>query len=148
MFSAWPIWVLVLSSGLLCQLLKLMLYSLMKRRLDLALIARGSGLPSLQATLLACLLVLVIARSGWKSGETAFALVFTVIVVHDTMKLTVAASRQREAVYHLVTSLPEAGEFHQRVAGFLDPRLHQVSHVVVGVVFGGLFALALGIGPG
>lgn len=148
MLTDWPIWVLVLVSGLVGQLLKLTVYSIMKRRLDLALIAQGSGLPGLQASLLACLVVLVIARTGWKSGETAFALVFAVIVIHDTMKLTVAASRQREVVYHLVTSLPEAGEFHQRVAGFLDPRLHQVSHVAAGVVFGGLFALAFGIGPG
>ena len=148
MLSDWPIWVLVLASGLLSQLLKLTLYSVMKRHLDLALIAQGSGLPSLQATLLTCLLVLVTARTGWRSGETAFALVFAVIVIHDAMKLTVVASRQREVGFHLVASLPEAGEFHQRVAGFLDPRLHQVSHVTVGVVFGGLFALAFGIGPG
>ena len=105
-------------------------------------------MPSLQATVLSCLLVLVGMRSGWNSGQAAFALVFAVIVVHDTVKLRVAASRQRRVVYHLVASLPDAGHFHQRVAGYLDPRIHQKSHVAAGVVFGGLFALALGITPG
>ncbi len=143
-----PVWVVVTLCGALGQLFKLAVYSTTKRHFDLALIAQGSGLPSLQATVLSCLLVLVGMRSGWNSGQAAFALVFAVIVVHDTVKLRVAASRQRRVVYHLVASLPDAGHFHQRVAGYLDPRIHQKSHVAAGVVFGGLFALALGITPG
>ena len=144
----WPIWLVVIVCGALGQLFKLAVYSTTKGCFDLALIAQGRGLPSLQATVLSCLLVLVGVRSGWSSGQAAFALVFAVIVIHDTVKLRVAASRQREVVFHLVASLPEAGQFHQRVAGYLDPRLHQTSHVAVGVAFGGLFALALGIAPG
>jgi acid phosphatase family membrane protein YuiD len=146
--SQWPVWVVVVCCGALSQLFKLVVYSVTKRHLDLALIAHGRGLPSLQATSLTCLLVLVIMRSGWHSGQAAFALVFAVIVIHDTVKLRIAASRQREVLYHLVASLPEEGQFHQRVAGFLDPRMHQVSHVVVGMVFGALFGLAFGSQPG
>ncbi len=148
MLSDWPIWVVVIVCGVLGQLFKLVVYSTTKRHLDLALIAQGSGLPSLQASVLSCLLVLVAIRSGWNSGLTAFALVFAVIFIHDTVKLRMAASRQREVVYHLVASLPDAGHFHQRVAGYLDPRVHQKSHVAAGVVFGGFFALAFGIAPG
>ena len=73
---------------------------------------------------------------------------FAVIVIHDTVKLRVATSLQREAVFHLVASLPPGGAFPQRVADYLDPITHQVFHVVVGVVFGGLFALAFGNLPG
>ncbi len=148
MLSDWPIWLVVIVCGALGQVFKLVVYSTTKGHLDLALIAQGSGLPSLQASVLSCLLVLVAIRSGWNSGFTAFALVFAVIFIHDTVKLRVAASRQREVVYHLVASLPDAGHFHQRVAGYLDPRVHQKSHVAAGVVFGGLFALAFGIAPG
>jgi acid phosphatase family membrane protein YuiD len=148
MLAEWPIWLVVIVCGALGQLFKLAVYSTTKRRFDLALIAQGRGLPSLQANVLSCLLVLVGVRSGWNSGQAAFALVFAVIVIHDTVKLRVAASRQRKVVYHLVASLPDAGHFHQRVAGYLDPRLHQTSHMVAGVVFGGLFALAFGIAPG
>jgi acid phosphatase family membrane protein YuiD len=142
-----PIWVLVIGCGALGQLFKLTVYSIIKRRFDLALIAQGRGLPSLQSTVLSCLLVLVGLRSGWTSGLTAFALVFAVIVIHDTVKLRVAAGRHRVAAYHLVVSLPEAGHLHQRVADYLDPRHHQTSHVAAGVVFGSLFALAFGIAP-
>jgi len=148
LLADWPIWLVVTACGTLGQLIKLVVYSTTKRHFDLALIAQGRGLPSLQSVVLSCLLVLVSMRSGWNSSQAAFALVFAVIVIHDTVKLRVATTRQREVVYHLVASLPDAGHFHQRVAGYLDPRLHQRSHVVAGVVFGGLFALAFGIAPG
>jgi len=148
MIADWPIWLVVIASVTLSQLFKLAVYSITKRRFDLALVAQGGGLPSLQATLLSCLLVLVVGRSGWYSGETSFALVFAVIVIHDTKKLRVASSRHRAAMFHLVATLPDGGQFHQRVADYLDPRLHQASHLAAGVVFGGLFGLALGIAPG
>jgi acid phosphatase family membrane protein YuiD len=144
----WPVWTVVISCGFLSQLFKLVVYSVTKRHFDLALIAQGRGLPSLQATSLSCLLVLVVMRFGWHSGQASFALVFAVIVIHDTVKLRVAASRQREVVYHLVASLPDQGQFHQRVAGYLDPRRHQVSHVAMGMAFGALFGLAFGSMPG
>jgi len=143
----WPVWLVVILCGTVTQLFKLAVYSITKRHFDLAVIAQGKGLPSLQATILSCLLVLVSLRSGWHSGETAFTMVFAVIVIHDTIKLRVASSRQREVAFHLVAILPDAGQFHQRVAGYLDPRVHQASHVAVGVVFGCLFALAFGIAP-
>ena len=148
MLSDWPIWLVVTVCGVLGQFFKLVVYSTTKGHLDLALIAQGRGLPSLQASVLTCLLVLVGIRSGWNTGHAAFAMVFAVIFIHDTVKLGVASSRQREVAYHLVASLPDAGHLHQRVADYLDPRVHQKSHVAAGVVFGALFALAFGIAPG
>jgi acid phosphatase family membrane protein YuiD len=147
LLADWPVWLVVVVCGAIGQLFKLAVYSVTKRHFDLAVIAQGKGLPSLQASILSCLLVLIIFRSGWNSSQAAFALVFAVIVIHDTVKLRVASSRQRKVVFHLVAGLPDAGLFHQRVADYLDPRMHQVSHVVVGVVFGSLFALAFGIAP-
>jgi len=144
----WPVWLVVICCGASAQIFKLLVYSAIRGRFDLAIMAQGRGLPSLQSTILSCLLTSIVLRSGWDSGQTAFALVFAVVVIHDTVKLRVATSRHREAVFHLVASLPEGGPFPPRVAGYLDPRIHQVSHVVIGVVFGGLFALAFGNLPG
>ncbi len=144
----WPVWLVVICCGASAQVFKLVVYSITQGRFDLAIMAQGRGLPSLQATILSCLLTSIALRTGWDSGQTAFALVFAVIVIHDTVKLRVATSLQREAVFHLVASLPPGGAFPQRVADYLDPITHQVFHVVVGVVFGGLFALAFGNLPG
>ena len=143
----WPIWVVVVACGLTAQFIKFTIYSVANRHLTLSVLGQSHGLPSLPTALLSCLLVLAILRAGWASSEVGFALVFAVIVVHDTVKLRVAASQQREVLYRLVIALPNAGPYHQRVAGYLDPRVHHPSHVVVGGLFGAFFALAFGIRP-
>lgn len=144
----WPIWVVVLSCGLCAQFTKFAVYSVTNRHLTVTVLAQSHGLPSLPTALLSCLLVLTTLRLGWAASESGFALVFAVIVVHDTIKLRIAASRQREVLYRLVEALPDAGPYHKMVAGYLDPRVHHPSHVVVGGLFGALFALAFGIQPG
>jgi len=106
------------------------------------------GVPSLTASVLTCLLVLVVIRQGWQSSQAGFAFVFAVIMVHDTIKLRVATKRNRQVVFRLVESLDDAGPFHLRVADYLDPRTHHPAHVAAGVLFGSLFALAFGLTSG
>lgn len=143
-----PIWVVVLGCGALMQLLKFGLYSVANRQFALSALGQSYGLPSLPTAVLGCLLVMTVARTGWKSSETGFVLVFAVVAIHDAIKLRVAASRQREVLHRLVTSLPDVGPFHQRVADYLDPRAHNPAHVLLGGVLGTLFALAFGMGAG
>ncbi|MFO7652447.1 MAG: divergent PAP2 family protein [Candidatus Krumholzibacteriia bacterium] len=145
---SWPIWLLVVACGFAVQVVKVVAYSAAERRLQLTLLTRSTGLPSLPAAALTCLAVLLGLRDGWSASTTAAAVVFTTIVVHDGMRLRGVAEEQRRAVHRLVSNLPGDERFQQRVLGYLDPRAHHLGHVVVGVVFGALFALALGIGGG
>lgn len=140
-----PAWLVIAGCGLLTQLAKFLVYSVMQRRLAPAVLAQSHGFPSLTASVMTCLLVLMVIRTGWESAQTGFALVFAIIVIHDTIKLRVAASRQREAVVWLVENLGEAGAFRKRVADYLDPMTHHPVHVTLGVLIGGLFALAFGL---
>ena len=142
-----PIWALVGLCGVFNQTLKLALYSVARRRIALTAVAQGNGLPSLPAALLACLTVLVSLRSGWSSAEAGFALVFAVIVVHDTLKMGWLADRQREVLVRLLEHLDERGARGQRALAYLDPRAHHPAHVAVGLVLGGAFALAFGLAP-
>lgn len=146
--ATWPAWLVLLCCGLANQLFKWAIYSLARRDLALAALGQSHGLPSAPASVLSCLLVLMTVRQGWQASETGFALVFAVIVIHDTVKLRVAARQQREVVFRLVESLGPAGLFRQRVVDYLDPRTHHPVHVALGVVFGGLFALAFGLPSG
>jgi acid phosphatase family membrane protein YuiD len=138
----WPIWVVVLFCGLAGQVFKATIYSIINRHAAFSHLAQGHGFPSLQAALLSCLLFLTLLRPEATPGQAGFALVFAVIVIHDTVKLRLMASRQREAVVRLVHVLPSANEFHQRVADYLDPRTHHPVHVAAGVLWGAVFALA------
>jgi acid phosphatase family membrane protein YuiD len=144
----WPNWAVVLACGVAVQIVKFVAYTVANRRPTLTVLGQSHGLPNLRAAVLACLLVRTALATGWRSGETGFALVFAVIVVHDTVKLRLATSRQREVLLSLVAALPGAGPVHQTVASYLDPRVHHPSHVAVGLVFGALFALAFGWAPG
>jgi len=143
-----PSWVVVVACGIFTQVLKLILYSIARKRFALTAVAQGNGLPSLPAALLACLTVLVSLRRGWTSPEAGFALVFAVIVVHDTLKMGWLADRQREALVRLLDHLDERGDRGRRALEYLDPRAHNPAHVAVGLVLGGVFALAFGLGRG
>ena len=147
-YQDWPAWLVIVGCGAGTQLVKAILYSLTHRKLALGVLGQNYGVPSLTASVLTCLLVLAVIRQGWQSSQAGFALVFAVIMVHDTIKLRVATSRNRQGVFRLVESLDDAGPFHLRVADYLDPRTHHPAHVFAGVLFGSLFALAFGLTSG
>ncbi len=141
-------WLVLLLCVVANQVFKWAIYALARRDLALAALFQSHGLPSSPATLLSCLLVLMTLREGWGAPETGFALVFAVIVIHDTVKLRMATRDQRAVVLHLVENLDNVGKLRSQVADYLDPRTHHPVHVVVGVVLGGLFALAFGLPSG
>jgi acid phosphatase family membrane protein YuiD len=145
--AAWPAWLVVMLGGLVFQILKTVVYSLNARRLLPEALFQGRGVPSLTGVVCGCLLAATILRSGWQASETSFALVFGVILVHDTVKLSGLADRQRATVLRLQATLDEARGGRRQVAVLLDPRAHHPAHVAVGVVLGALFALALAAGP-
>jgi acid phosphatase family membrane protein YuiD len=145
--AAWPTWAVVVACGSLTQILKLIAYSVVRRELIPSALFQGNGLPSLPAVLPACLLVMVVQRHAWNSSAAAFALVFAVLVVHDTVKLSGLADRQRAVVHLMLTSVDDGDATGGPVADFLDPRAHHPAHVAAGVVLGALFALAFGTAP-
>ena len=138
----WPLWALVGACAVAGQSAKFVLYSAVARRAEPSALFQGYGAPSLPAAVLACLLALVTIQRGWASSEASFALVLAVVAVHDTVKLRLAATRQREIVHAIVTTEPAAGPLRRRVAGCLDPLSHHPAHVLAGLVFGVLFAVA------
>ena len=142
-----PTWAAVAACGLVFQLVKLVLYSAARRRLVLTAAAQGNGLPSLPATLLSCLTALTARRLGWEAPETGFALVFAVIVIHDTLKLGRLADRHRETLVTLLGRAEVRSEAARRALAYLDPRAHHPAHVAAGIVAGGLFALAFTSAP-
>ncbi|MBK8166226.1 MAG: divergent PAP2 family protein [bacterium] len=143
----WPAWALVAACAATGQVVKFALYSAVARRPVAVALVQGYGAPSLPAAVLTCLLALMVVQRGWGSSEASLALVLAVIAVHDTVKLRNAATRQREIVHAIVTAEPAAGPLRRRVAGYLDPLSHHPAHVVTGVAFGVLFAVAAGAGP-
>jgi len=140
-----PIWGTVLLCGISAQLCKLLVYSLLQKRLALPVLGQSVGLPSLHAAILSCLTVLLTIESGWHATATSLALVFTVIVVHDTIRLKGENLQQRIVLHELIDNLAAGSIFQRRVAALLTVRAHQPFHVAIGALFGLLFALAFGL---
>jgi acid phosphatase family membrane protein YuiD len=138
------IWVVVLLAVLAGQLLKLLLYSVTQRRLQLAALGQSAGLPSVHGVTGGSLVSMCLLRTGWSSAATAVAVVFAVITVFDAMRVRAAAQQQRRLVHELVLLSPQAGPWRRRVAGYLDVLAHAPSHVAAGAIWGFLFALAAG----
>jgi hypothetical protein len=141
------IWILVLIAAASCQVAKTAAYSVAQRRLNLAVLAQSAGLPSLHAVVGSSLLVLLILNTGFGSTESAVALVFLVITVFDSVRVRGAAQAQRRIVHGLVLRSAQASELQRRVVKYLDPLAHAPVHVAVGLVWGGLFAMAFAVPP-
>ncbi len=138
------IWLVVLLCAVSCQFLKLLLYSAAQRRLHLAILGQSAGLPSLHAAVGASLLTMMVIRAGWQAEETAVAMVLAVITVFDAIRVRGATQAQRRLVHDLILLTPEAGPLRRQVVGYLDILAHAPVHVVAGIIWGALFAVALG----
>ena len=138
-----PIWLKVLLCGVVTQLVKLLAYSVAQRRLALPVLGESVGLPSLHAAVFTCLTVLMGIALGWGATETALALVLTVIVIYDAIRLKSESQAQRITLHWLVQNLPQANRWQRQVSKLLNVRGHQPFQVAIGVLFGLLFALAL-----
>ncbi len=140
----WPIWALVCACGLLNQVVKCLVASLLERRLALQALTESVGLPSLHASVLSCCTMLLGLRAGWAAPETSLALVFAVVVIHDAVRFKGSAQEQRTVLYRLVETLPGDERLRRRAAALLQVWAHRPFHVAAGVLFGLLFALLCG----
>ncbi len=138
------IWLVVLLGVAAGQLVKLLLYSVPRRRLQLAVLGQSAGLPSLHATVGGSLVTLCILRLGWRAPETSLAIMFAVITVFDAVRVRSAAQHQRRVMHDLVLLAPDVKPWRRQVAGYLDMLAHTPAHVAGGLIWGFLFAMAVG----
>lgn len=139
-----PIWVLVLLCSLAVQLSKVLVYSLARRQLAIDMLGESIGLPSLHAAALTCMTTLLALQLGWDATITGLGAVFTVIAIHDAMRLKSASANQRLVLFRLVQNVPGGSRFQQEALDILTNRAHRPLHVAMGVLFGLLFALSAG----
>jgi geranylgeranyl diphosphate synthase type II len=138
-----PIWTLTLLCGVLTQVIKLVIYSLARRRFDLRMLVTSAGLPSLHGSVFTCLTALLALRLGWSAGETAAGLVFSVIILHDAIRIKGASQEQRAALGELIAARPP-GDQEAGLTFLLEEPAHRPFHVAMGMLLGLLFALACG----
>ena len=140
-------WALVLLLGTATQLLKLVLYGLARRRLNLRVLVTTNGLPSLHAVVFSALAVIVGLERGFGSPLFAATLIFGGIVLHDLIKVQGSVGRGRATGRALAQAIDDGTEettWAQRWGGLLSDRGHRPLHVIAGMLLGALTALAWG----
>lgn len=138
-------WVLAVSAGVLAQLLKLVLYSVANRHLALRVVAAPNGLPSAYAVAFMCLATSVGLREGFRSAEYGTCMMLGGIVLHDIIRVQGSVDQGGRAALLLAQSLGEneRGIWTEQLRPLLGDRGHRPLHVVVGMVLGLIFALAV-----
>ena len=88
--------------GLLIQILKVTLYSLAEKRIAIDRILHPYGLPNLHATVFASLSTVVGVKYGYSSILFSFVTTYSVIIIHDTMRLKGEKGKQVDLINRLL----------------------------------------------
>ena len=117
---------------LIAQVIKVVVDSLQKRRLDLRRLATAGGMPSSHTALVVSLTTVLGARRGVTSPEFALSAIFTSVVMYDATGVRRAAGRQAAVLNRIIDDL-----FHQE--GIKEERLRElIGHTPVEVIAGAL----------
>lgn len=116
----------------LCQLYKVVYYSLRHRKLQLHYFISAGGMPSAHSAFVTALTVAVGIRAGFSSEVFSVAFVFATIVIYDSLRLRRTVQQQSELLNRLVR------RYHPEEQGNLSEMVgHTPPEVLAGVLLGG-----------
>jgi len=134
------VFILTALSGLLIQVVKVILSLFIERRLNFRRFIETGGMPSSHSASVSTLATLVGLRLGFDSILFAVTTFFSLIVMYDAAGLRRAAGRQARALNQIIEDL----QLHRQVddARFRELLGHTPLEVLMGALFGIAFALA------
>jgi acid phosphatase family membrane protein YuiD len=125
----------------IAQVLKVVIWSLRHRRLNLRVLAETGGMPSSHAAFVMGLTTTVARLDGLSSSTFAIALIFSLVVMYDAQGVRRAAGRQAEVLNRVIEDL-----FGQR--GVAEHRLRELlGHTPIEVLVGAGLGAAVGLLP-
>lgn len=133
--------------GTATQLLKLVLYGVAHRRLNLRILVTTNGLPSLHAVVFSSLAIVVGLEHGFRSPLFVATWIFGGIVLHDLIKVQGSVGLGRATGRALARAIDDDTDeeiWSERWTGLLSDRGHRPLHVGVGMLLGFLTAFAWG----
>lgn len=119
----------------LCQLFKVLYYSIRDGKPSWGYFVSAGGIPSAHSAFVTALSVSIGLRSGFGSDLFAVAFVFSAIVVYDAYRLRGAVEKHAKLLNRL------AARFHSDERERLSEMIgHTLPEIVSGVLVGGIFA--------
>jgi len=105
------IFIVPLLCGILVQILKLVIYSVVERDLNIGRLFQADGMPNLHATVFASLSTTVGLKYGYSSIVFAVSATYTVIILHDTMRVKRQKEKQVGILNSIISNLEEYKKF-------------------------------------
>lgn len=121
----------------LCQIFKLVYYSLLSRKLRFSFLFSAGGMPSAHSALVSSLSASLGLWGGFASEAFAVSCVFSLIVIYDAYRLRGAVGRHAGILNRILAAHPEYGK------GDLNEMIgHSIPEILVGIALGVGGALA------
>ena len=124
------------SIQVLCQMFKVVLYSIKNRKLGWHRLIHPAGMPSAHSAFVTALTVSVAIHRGVNSDFFALAFVFSIIIIYDSIRLRGAVQTHSRLLAKLLELLPE--QSRQPVPQLIG---HTPAELAVGVAVGGGWAV-------
>ena len=121
---------------IICQLFKLVFYSLKNKRFKISYFFSPGGMPSTHTAFSSTLTISLGLIKGFNSAYFAIAFVFSAVVVYDSLRLRGAVQLHAEILKKLMKLLPEKKRSNiPQMVG------HTLSEIIVGIIVALVFSL-------
>lgn len=131
----------VVSAWLTASLLKVLFYSIQKKKISFRRLIGNGGMPSTHSASVASLAIAVGFKEGWSSTAFAISLVLAFIVMIDASGVRLAASKHAKALNQITEEVFKDGQFHYEK--FNELLGHTPTQVFVGALIGVLISVIL-----
>jgi acid phosphatase family membrane protein YuiD len=135
------IFMLPIMAGLVCQLLKLVIYSVIEKKFIPGGLFKPDGMPNVHAAVFASLSIVIGIKYGYSSLLYSVVATYSIVILHDTMRVKREKEKQVDVLNRIISSLDRDGEFESN-------RIKRVLHyrpldVLGGVVLGAALSYLL-----
>ena len=128
-----------LTSWLLAQVSKTLIYAIKTGKLEMTRLLGDGGMPSGHAATVTSLAAASALEFGTDSFAFALSTVLALVVCHDAMGVRLETGKQAAAINELLKGLPSAGE-KVKLKEFVG---HTPSQVIAGVLLGAANAIVM-----
>jgi acid phosphatase family membrane protein YuiD len=104
------IFLIPLIAGLVCQIIKLVIYSVMEKRFMPGGLIKPDGMPNIHASVFAALSTVVGIKYGYSSLLYSVAATYSIVILHDTMRVKREKQKQVDVLNRVISSLYEHGD--------------------------------------
>ncbi|MBD3178914.1 MAG: hypothetical protein GF417_04545 [Candidatus Latescibacteria bacterium] len=135
------IFLLPITAGAIAQFLKMIVYSVVRKRFDFASLFRVDGMPNLHSTVFSSLLAGVGIKSGYSTLVFSVVTVYGITIIHDNIRL----NKEKEKQVRTINIFTALGEEFSPEGGIRIERVLQIRilDIFAGAVLGGILAYTL-----